>query len=169
MKISPIVKKAILIIYFIILLILIVAFTVAAYHSDPLPSVKKLVSIILIFSSITSLTFVFLYFSIKNDFKEFESNFSNLETIIKAIEHSRVENVTHKEFYQIVNLDNGISIVSHNSGNRTLEDVKIPQFSYLYYLISKKALEYNMRIDEERAVEKTQNIINKMKQQSWED
>jgi hypothetical protein len=178
MKISPKFKKIILIIHSIILLILIVGLAIAAYYSDTLPTVRQFVSITLSLSLPITFVFIWIYYSAKSNFKEFESKIANVDIIVKAIEYGRVINVitapsylTNYKDYTIV-FDNGIeislSIESEDDCELSIADVQIPKYSYLYYIIAKKNNEYLERLKVEKANKRTETIINKMKK-SQED
>jgi uncharacterized protein YebE (UPF0316 family) len=176
MKISPVVRKQLILFNIGLFIPISITFSFLIYHLGTptiingyltLSQTVILVNLILIL--ILTIEFIFTYYHLISDFKQFEAKFSNLETIIKAIEHSRIEDVTNtNENYQHITYDSGIDIGSDRNGTYWLEEIEIPKFSYLYYLVSKKGKEHNLRINQHIAEKRTEMIINKMKQ-SWED
>lgn len=176
MKISPTAKKIFILGFIIIPIFISTSVSFLIYHYET-PLIREgyftlqqsLILINLTTILVFGIIFISTYSSLKRNLKQFKSKFSNLDTIIKAIEYSQVSNVTDitikKTQYERIAYDSGIYVLGNGNYVYWLENVRVPELSYLHYLITKKGDEHNKRNEEEEANKRTESIIKMMKQQ----
>ena len=176
MKISPIAKKIFILGYILIPIFMssTLSFLIYYYETSLIrEGYFTLLQTLVMLNSIILLVFVAIFINtyrcLKSNFKQFESKFANLNTIIKAIEYIGVSDITvNAKNYEVITFDIGIDIGGNRNHLYCLENQIVPEHSYMHYLITKKIDEYNQKNADKEAQERTETIINKMKK-SWED